>query len=109
MSAGLITAREQAVITAVQRPQPPMGWALRKLRRTAKKHSNEVLDCIQNIYIKGKVSGQKAESCDIAKDLKTYRDSTGKKVFKPHEWLNADTISGMFSRFTTQDTMDGSK
>ncbi len=38
--AGLKTAREQAVITAVQRPQPPMGWALRKLSRTGIKPVN---------------------------------------------------------------------
>ncbi len=56
------------------------------------------------------MSGQKAEARYVAKDFKTLRGSTGKKkVFKPHEWLNTDTISGIFSRFTTQDTMDGSK
>ena len=68
-----------------------------------KQKSGRRLDANVNAYLaecynKGDVTEQKASAKDIAKLMKYKKDSNGKPMFSPDQWLQPSQVVSFFSR-----------
>ena len=81
-------------------PSAEESWALKKVRN-AVNFSEIVRNYLQELFLPGEETGNKANLEDVATCMEGLRDSTGKKRFQRKEWLTTVQISRYFSRLST--------
>ena len=81
-------------------PSAEEGWALKKVRNVSY-FSENVRNCLWEVFLLGEETGHKANPGDVAMRMKGLWDSSGKKRFQKKEWLTTVQISRYFSRLST--------
>ena len=79
----------------------PMGWAL-KVTRTPVRFSTKQKGYLTKRFELGEETGLKADPADVATDMKSTLDETGKRRFKNDELLRPQQIAGYFSRLAAR-------
>ncbi|CAC5368605.1 unnamed protein product [Mytilus coruscus] len=96
------TDNQQAVETL------PMGWALKKARKV-----NTFPTKTKNVLIKKfnerEKSKNKCSPDDIASEMKSMRDTEGRRVFQLNECLNSTQITSFFSRLVSANASNNNK
>jgi len=77
----------------------PLGWALKITERPTKMTDN-VKTFLMMKFEQGVRTGNKADSVQVAREMKTLRNEDGELTFKPEEWRTAQQISSLFSHQT---------
>ena len=75
------------------------GWALKK-EKSNKRLDHKVKEYLVECYNKGEQTEQKASAKDVAETMKYKKDSAGKPVFAPSQWLQPSQVTSFFSRQT---------
>jgi Arf-GAP/Rho-GAP domain/ANK repeat/PH domain-containing protein 3 len=75
----------------------PMGWALH-----APASKSRFPDCVK-LYLKAKFdlgerTGEKADSQQVALDMRNARNEDGDRLFQRDQWLTKNQVKGFFSR-----------
>ena len=73
------------------------GWALKK-EKSCKRLDANVKEYLAECYNKGEVTEQKASAKDVAELMKYKKDSNGKPLFTPDQWLQPSQVISFFSR-----------
>ena len=76
-----------------------VGWALKSTKWTTRMEEKVKAFLVQKCH-QGVAGGQKADPIQVAREMKTIRDSSGKLQFKPDEWGTAQQISSFFARMS---------
>ncbi|CAC5395363.1 unnamed protein product [Mytilus coruscus] len=74
-----------------------MGWALKKGKRTVR-FPERVKKILTDKFLDGVKSGKKSNPVEVCEQMKSLRDSVGKRLFRVDEWLNVAQIASYFSR-----------
>lgn len=90
-----IKSREASLLEGISSVNP--GWALKRERKSAR-FSLKVRNYLKEVFESGEKSGQKANANIVVKHMRSARDSNGKKLFSPHEYLQPSQIISYFSR-----------
>lgn len=69
-----------------------IGWALKSTKRTTRMEEKVKSFLVQK-FDQGVAGGQKADPIQVAREMKSIRDSSGKLQFTPDEWRTAHQIS----------------
>ena len=75
------------------------GWALKKPKGGVR-FTQSVRDFLNQTFLKGEETGQKANPVEVSSRLRNLRTTDGKKMFQTSEWLTAQQIANYFSRLS---------
>ncbi|XP_078382539.1 uncharacterized protein LOC144665220 [Oculina patagonica] len=78
---------------------PEKGWALKGAKKRVR-FSQPVKDFLNQIFLKGEETGQKANPKEVSSQLRTMRTPDGKKRFQRSYWLTVQQITSYFSRLS---------
>ena len=62
--------------------------------------TQSVRDFLNQTFLKGEETGQKANPVEVSSRLRNLRTTDGKKMFQTSEWLTAQQIANYFSRLS---------
>ncbi|CAG2218847.1 unnamed protein product [Mytilus edulis] len=74
-----------------------MGWALQKGKKTIR-FPVQVKKFLTDKFLDGETSGKKSNPVEVCEQMKSLRDSDGKRLFQVDEWLTVAQITSYFSR-----------
>ena len=76
-----------------------VAWALKSTKRTTRMEEKVKAFLVQK-FNQGVMGGQKADPIQVAREMKSIRDSSGKLQFKPDKSRTAQQISSFFARMS---------
>ena len=79
----------------------PMGWALKTISKKAR-FTEKQTDFLKQQFEFGEQSGRKADPNEVSKLMRSVRDESGVRRFKPEEVLTRQQITGFFSRLAAK-------
>lgn len=83
-----------------------MGWALKKHKST--RFSTAVKAYLNEKFLIGKETGNKASPTQVAREMRRERDDTGNRLFVGADCLSSQHIAAYFSRLAATKTKHGS-
>ncbi|XP_071947533.1 uncharacterized protein [Antedon mediterranea] len=86
-------------------PDLQMGWALKssaKKTRFSVPQKTYLID----VFDVGEQTGQKADPCDVSREMRSARHSDGSHLFSKSEFLTAQQIASFFSRLAKKRRTD---
>lgn len=75
------------------------GWALKKAKKSVR-FSQHVEAFLNQIFLKGEETGQKANPTEVSSLLRKMKTPNGEKRFQRSEWLTVQQITSYFSRLS---------
>ena len=81
----------------------PMGWALQKPRAGGTRYSSQVKEYLKARFDAGEESGCKADTSQVAIDMRNARNKDNARLFSREEWLSRNQIQAYFTLFLWEE------
>ena len=95
--------RAKSSVSSVTSSSLPMGWALQKPRAGGTRYSSQVKECLKARFDAGEESGCKADTLQVAIDMRTARNKDNVLLFSREEWLSRNQIQAYFTLFLWEE------